>query len=103
MKTIFAVGVTILATGCWMDEFEAATSQNEQALDAYERGDLVDTYAEAVSGQAEAQQAVEAYYADHGRFPRSLQELVPNYLQTVPRQQDGTPFTYNPETGVVSN
>lgn len=104
MRMLLAIGVMLAAAGCWMDEFEAATSHNERALDAYESGELVDdTFAQAPISQAQAQQAVESYYADYGRYPSSLEELVPDYLEQVPRKADGTPLSYNPETGAISN
>ncbi|NNG66801.1 competence type IV pilus major pilin ComGC [Caldanaerobacter subterraneus] len=49
------------------------------------------------------QNAVERYYVEHeGKYPQSLNELVPNYIDKVPKTQDGKDFNYNPSTGEVT-
>lgn len=103
MKHLFAFTLVAFAAGCWMEDFEAATAHNEQALDAYEQGELVEPAAPAPVGQVKVQQAIETFYADYGRYPNSLQELVPTYLPEVPTKADGTAYNYNPQTGAVSN
>lgn len=47
------------------------------------------------------QLALRAYQADRGRFPRTLDELSPDYLKSVPCDvfSDGAPFHYQPSTG----
>lgn len=41
------------------------------------------------------------YYKDHGAYPASLQALVPDYLDRLPKS-GGKDFLYNPATGQVS-
>src|SRR6185503_20824962 len=44
-------------------------------------------------------QAVQMFYTQEGRFPRSLNELVSkNYLPAVPPAPTGSKFDYNPQT-----
>ena len=39
--------------------------------------------------------ALEQYKADHGTYPKTLEELVPDYLSTVPVSTDGVDFSYS--------
>src|SRR5436190_17461766 len=45
-------------------------------------------------------QAIQMFYANEGRFPKSLKELVsPDYLPRLPAPPAGTKFDYDPVTG----
>ena len=45
-------------------------------------------------------QAIQQFYAQEGRFPKDLKELVsPNYLSALPAPPAGMKFNYNPATG----
>jgi hypothetical protein len=45
-------------------------------------------------------QAVQLFYAQEGRYPKDLNELVgPNYLSKLPQPPPGMKFDYNPATG----
>jgi len=45
-------------------------------------------------------QAVQLFYAQEGRYPKNLNELVgPNYLSKLPQPPPGMKFDYNPATG----
>jgi hypothetical protein len=47
-------------------------------------------------------QAVQSFYVQEGRYPKSLNELVgPNYLPQLPQPPAGMKFDYNPSTGQV--
>ncbi len=46
------------------------------------------------------QKALEAFHAEEGRFPESLDEMVKkSYLSTVPPPPAGKKFDYDPQTG----
>jgi tetratricopeptide (TPR) repeat protein len=48
--------------------------------------------------------AVAAYREQHGRLPRSLDELVrAGIVGTLPRDPDGAAYAYDPSTGTVSS
>lgn len=47
-------------------------------------------------------QAVQAYRAEHGVNPPSLEALVPKYLAKMPLKPDGTPYHYDPATATLS-
>lgn len=48
------------------------------------------------------QEAVERYNAENGSYPSKLDDLVPDYLKSIPTLQDGKTFDYNQSTGIVS-
>jgi type II secretory pathway pseudopilin PulG len=56
----------------------------------------------AMAARQQITTMVKVYMADNGRFPRSLQELVPDYLPAIPPNPSGTGgWRYDPETGDV--
>ena len=59
--------------------------------------------AKGLKSDTEVNQAVQAYAAEHGSYPASLEVLVPDYFTSVPTQPDGTPYAYDPATGRVGD
>jgi len=52
--------------------------------------------------EAGLNQSVQLFYAQEGRYPKTLNELVsPNYLPRLPSPPPGMKFDYNPATGQV--
>lgn len=53
-------------------------------------------------GAAGLEQTIKLFYAQEGRFPRNLNELVrPDYLNALPPAPAGMTYSYNPTNGVV--
>lgn len=46
-------------------------------------------------------QAVKMFSAEEGRLPKTLQELVPAYIQKIPAPPAGMKYHYDPQTGVI--
>jgi hypothetical protein len=46
-------------------------------------------------------QAIEQFNAAEGRYPKNLQELVPNYIGKMPDAPYGSKLDYDPNTGTV--
>ena len=46
-------------------------------------------------------QAIEQFNVSEGRYPKTLQELVPNYIGKVPDAPYGSKLDYDPGTGTV--
>jgi hypothetical protein len=46
-------------------------------------------------------QAIKLYYAQEGKFPADLNQLVPGYLPNIPAPPVGMKYNYDPQTGVV--
>lgn len=59
-------------------------------------------YVKGKVGTLNIDQAVQAYRAEHGANPPSLDVLVPKYLPEIPKQADGSPYYYEPASGRVS-
>jgi len=46
-------------------------------------------------------QAIEQFNVSEGRYPKNLQELVPNYIGKVPDAPYGSRLAYDPNSGSV--
>lgn len=86
VKVIICIVVVIAAFPLLPKVLEALKSP-DPAMDAENLGGI--------------QEAVQAYAAATGYYPRSLAALVPDYLEAVPTTYDGQAFTYNPQTSAV--
>ena len=45
--------------------------------------------------------AIQEFQVQEGRYPKDLQELVPNYIAKIPEGPVGTKIVYDPNTGTV--
>jgi len=87
--------------GCALELLTTTAIEGElQAQQAKTAVKQID-YAQNSSSKMSIQQAVNAYSAENGRYPTSLEELVPEYLPSLPTRRDGAPFGYDPATGAV--
>jgi hypothetical protein len=50
---------------------------------------------------AQLNQAIQQFNAAEGRYPKDLQELVPNYLAKIPQVPPGNQINYDAATGKV--
>ncbi len=50
---------------------------------------------------AQLNQAIQQFNAAEGRYPKDLQELVPNYLAKIPQVPAGYQISYDPASGKV--
>ena len=58
--------------------------------------------ADAKIETASISKAVQLFYAQEGRYPKDLNELVrPDYLPQLPAPPPGMKYDYNPKTGEV--
>ena len=88
-----ACGVELLTTTAIRGELESQNVRHAtQQLDHVQRR----------MGALNFNQAVQAYRAEHGVNPPSLEALVPKYLAEMPRKADGAPYYYDPATGTLS-
>jgi hypothetical protein len=90
-------------TGCLVDMLATTAIEGELHKKSLESSMKALDYAKQTTGQIGAQQAIEAYRAEHGTNPPSLEALVPGYLATMPVQSDGRPWSYDPATGTLSD
>jgi hypothetical protein len=55
--------------------------------------------ADKTVGAAGFNQAIQMFQASEGRLPKTLNELVPDYLPSLPAPPAGMKYDYNPATG----
>lgn len=46
-------------------------------------------------------QAIKMYQVTEGKFPASLDALVPDFLHSIPPAPNGMKYNYDPKTGVI--
>ncbi|MCL4218247.1 MAG: hypothetical protein KJ052_14765 [Candidatus Hydrogenedentes bacterium] len=85
-------GVELLTTTAIQGELQKQNASNltRQLKDARDTTSLLS-----------AQQTVNAYQAEKGQYPPSLEALVPEWLPDVPRNNAGEALGYDPVTGRV--
>ncbi len=57
--------------------------------------------AENTIGTVSLNSAISTFSVENGRYPNSLQELVPKYLPKLPEPPMGSEFSYDAATGTV--
>ncbi|HZI33991.1 MAG TPA: hypothetical protein VFF11_16750, partial [Candidatus Binatia bacterium] len=58
-------------------------------------------FSEKTIDLAYVKQGIQMFQASEGRYPKDLQELVPNYIGKVPEAPYGYKISYDPATGEV--
>ncbi len=102
MRWAMTMFLTLLLTGCGLELLTTTAITSElQAKQASTAANAL-RYAKDSTQKQSVQSAVQAYYADKGSYPPSLDALVPGYLPETPKRADGRPFGYDPATGTVS-
>ena len=87
-------GVELLTTTAVQGELQAQNAKAATQQLAIVKGRV---------GALNVNQAIQAYRAENGSNPPSLDALVPKYLPSVPAQADGTPYAYDPVTGKLTS
>lgn len=99
-----AIGGVFLAvclSGCLVDMMASTAIEGTlqaQQLSTYQK--TLDNV-KGTSSELELTKAIQAYQAEHGKNPGSLQDLVPGYFSELPTQPDGSAYAYDPATGRV--
>ena len=101
MRCAVVLIAALALTGCGLELLTTTAITGELRKQEAESATGVLQDAERRTGQWEAQQAIQAYRAEHGHNPSSLHELVPEYLAEVPKTADGEPMAYDPATGRI--
>ncbi|MGA3162694.1 MAG: hypothetical protein ABSD77_00635 [Verrucomicrobiota bacterium] len=58
-------------------------------------------YSEKQIDLAYLNQAIQQFNAMEGRYPKDLNELMPNYIGKIPQAPYGSKIVYDPNTGMV--
>ena len=108
MLPVALVASALLLAGCG----EKATQKTNQAVNAVSNvvdaplnyvGAVVQAkkHAENVIDVSYINQGIQMFNASEGRYPKDLQELIPNYLGKMPEVPLGYKLDYDATTGTV--
>ncbi|HNZ49318.1 MAG TPA: hypothetical protein PLZ53_06760 [Candidatus Hydrogenedentes bacterium] len=92
----------MLLSGCGAEILTVTAVQGELAAQNAKSATKQLAYVKDKMGSVSFDQAVQAYRAEHGSNPPTLDALVPGYLPQIPVQPDGSPYYYDPATGTLS-
>jgi hypothetical protein len=96
-----ALLLPLLASGCFLELMGATAIQGTlQAEQATALNRQLNNVKNAAS-DIELNHAIQAYHAEYGYYPASLDALVPDYFSSVPTKPDGTSYGYEPDTGML--
>lgn len=113
---LIPVAAALLLTGCGQSSSSSpsATSTTNNAQVGNANANSVNTTPNygGVLGQAQTfsenqidlaqlKQAIQEFNAAEGRYPKNLQEMIPNYLARIPATPAGYRISYNPANGQV--
>ena len=104
---LIPVAAALLLTGCGQSSSSSpsatSTTNNAQVGNANYGGVLgqAQTFSENQIDLAQLKQAIQEFNAAEGRYPKNLQEMIPNYLARIPATPAGYRISYNPANGQV--
>jgi hypothetical protein len=97
-----AMTAACLLAGCGAEILTVAATQAELQKQAAQGATRHLQQAGANTGRIQAERAIQTYHAEKGKYPTSLEALVPNYIAGVPTRADGSPLGYDPATGQLT-
>jgi len=101
IRIIVPFFIITLLSGCGVELLTTTAIQGElqaQQLKSMQR------QVQGISNQTakiNLQRAIQTFQAENGRYPTSLNELVPKYLPSIPDAGSGMSFTFDPATGQI--
>jgi len=101
MRYAALVLLPLLGSGCMLELLGATAIQSTlQAEQATAMNRQLNNVKNATS-DIELNHAIQAYNAEFGYYPASLNDLVPSYFSSVPMKPDGSPYGYDPTNGML--
>jgi hypothetical protein len=108
MKTfLLAVAAGLFLTGCGDDPTPKQPAKNDTGNPLTAPVDYLGAVAQAKNHSEKVidvsylNQAIQLFNASEGRFPKTLDELVPNYVGKLPETPFGTKLDYDATAGTV--
>jgi len=108
------IAAAALLAGCGDSTPKQTSAAATNSEPRYDSGNLLTAPADYVGALGQAKrhaekvidvsfltQAIQMFNVQEGRNPKSLQELVPNYVGKLPEAPIGMRLVYDPATGVV--
>jgi len=115
MKTspLLSVAAGLLLAGCG-DNNSNKPAQTTNTPTKYDSGNPMTAVPDYIGAVGQAQkyavkqidlaylnQAIQQFNASEGRFPKDLQELIPNYIGKMPDAPYGSKIVYDANSGTV--
>jgi hypothetical protein len=115
MKTslFLSVAAGLLLTGCG-DNNSSKPTQVTNAPAKYDTGNPVTVVPDYIGAVGQAQkyavkqidlaylnQAIQQFNASEGRFPKDIEELIPNYIGKMPTAPYGSKIVYDANSGTA--
>jgi hypothetical protein len=104
----------LLFAGCGKSSSSTDQSTATNATPNYANGNPITVVPDYLGAVGQAQQysikqidlsylheAIEQYNAANGHYPKTLQELVPNWIGKIPQAPNGCKIDYDPNKGTV--
>jgi hypothetical protein len=101
MRYLIPIALVFLMSGCGLELLAGTAIQGTLQKEAASSAKDTIDYAQDTTSRMSIEQAINAYAAEMGEYPESLDVLVPEWLPRIPKKADGTEFGYDPETGVL--
>jgi hypothetical protein len=102
MKAFFLISVVagLLVAGCDKSKY-GTVEENKKALDYGNTLVNAKKTADKTIDVAALNQEVQLFYAQEGRFPKTLEELTPSYISKIPVAPLGYKIEYDAAKGEV--
>jgi hypothetical protein len=113
MSFLVLIGAGLLLAGCG-DDNSGKQSKTTNAPPNYASGNPLTAPVDYLGAVAQAKnysvkqidlayinQAIQLFNAQEGRYPKDLNELVPNYIGKVPQSPYGSTIVYDANNGTV--
>src|SRR5688500_14955524 len=101
MKATAIITLAVLLSGCMAEVLSSTAIQGELQAQQLKSVKGHMDHAKEMNAKLSLQQAINAYRAEKGMNPPSLDALIPEWIPAIPRNPDGTPLGYDPRTGQV--
>ncbi len=106
MKALYSITIAgalaVMAAGC---SGGSDNSQSQQTTPSANNNSPVvqpEIYAQRKVDVANLTQAIQQYNASEGHYPKTLQDLTPNYMARIPQPPAGYKINYDPNSGAVN-
>jgi hypothetical protein len=99
--TAVAAVLAFMTAGCGIELLTTTAVQTELTRQSASQAATVLDNTKDFNARTSLEHTLQAYHAEKGYYPPSLEALVPEYMASVPTRPDGTPFGYDPATGRV--
>ncbi|HOF39868.1 MAG TPA: hypothetical protein PLD73_07325 [Candidatus Hydrogenedentes bacterium] len=101
MRYLMPILLAFLAAGCGVELLAGTAIQGALQKEAISGAKQTLDYTKDSSARISIEQAINAYAAENGAYPASLETLVPEWMPSIPAKADGSPFGYDPATGAL--